>query len=209
MSEDPTSGEKRRKRPSVGRRRRQILDAALVVFLAEGYAAARMDDVAARAGVAKGTIYLHFTDKEELFRSLIQEEIGPVVAGSEAMVGAFEGPTRDLLKRLATGLQRQVLETHRADILRLVLSEAPRFPWLAEFYWREVVSKGVGLIRAVAARAVARGEFKSDALVRFPQLIVAPMLVTVIWKALFERFEPLDAGGMIESYLDILMRGLE
>jgi AcrR family transcriptional regulator len=185
------------------------LDAALVVFLAEGYTAARMDDVAARAGVAKGTIYLHFTDKEELFRSLIQEEIGPVVAGGESMAASFEGTTRDLLKRLAGILQREVLETHRADILRLVLSEAPRFPWLAEFYWREVVSKGVGLIRAVAARAVARGEFKSDTLVRFPQLIVAPMLVGVIWKALFERFEPLDSGAMIETYLDLLMRGLE
>jgi AcrR family transcriptional regulator len=209
MSDDPASAEKRRGRSSVSRRRRQILDAALIVFLAEGYTAARMDDVAARAGVAKGTIYLHFTDKEELFRSLIQEEIGPVVAGGESMAAYFEGSTRDLLKRLAGILQREVLETHRADILRLVLSEAPRFPWLAEFYWREVVSKGVGLIRAVAARAVARGEFKSDTLVRFPQLIVAPMLVGVIWKALFEPFEPLDAGAMIETYLDLLMRGLE
>ncbi|MFC7396588.1 TetR/AcrR family transcriptional regulator [Chelatococcus sp. GCM10030263] len=208
MNDDP-AGEKRRRRSSVSRRRRQILDAALVVFLAEGYTAARMDDVAARAGVAKGTIYLHFTDKEELFRSLIQEEIGPVVAGTEAMVGVFGGSTRDLLKRLATGLQKEVLETHRADILRLVLSEAPRFPWLAEFYWQEVVSKGIGVIRAVAARAVARGEFSSDALVRFPQLIVAPMLVAVIWKALFERFEPLEAGAMIETYLDLLLRGLE
>jgi AcrR family transcriptional regulator len=209
MNEDPASGEKGRKRSSVSRRRRQILDAALVVFLAEGYTAARMDDVAARAGVAKGTIYLHFTDKEELFRSLIQEEIGPVVAGGESMAASFEGSTRDLLKRLAGILQREVLETHRADILRLVLSEAPRFPWLAEFYWREVVSKAVGLLRAVATRAVARGEFKSDALVRFPQILVAPMLVAIMWKALFERFEPLDANAMIETYLDLLMRGLE
>ena len=209
MNEPPSPAKKRRDRSSASRRRRQILDAALVVFLAEGYTAARMDDVAARAGVAKGTIYLHFTDKEALFRSLIQEEIGPVVAGGASMAAAFEGSTRDLLRQLATVLQREVLETHRADILRLVLSEAPRFPWLAEFYWREVVSKGIGIIRAVAARAVARGEFKSDALVRFPQVIVAPMLVAVIWKALFERFEPLDANAMIETYLDLLMRGLE
>jgi len=209
MNEPSSSAKKRRDRSSASRRRRQILDAALVVFLAEGYTAARMDDVAARAGVAKGTIYLHFTDKEALFRSLIQEEIGPVVAGGESMAAAFEGSTRDLLRQLAGVLQRQILETHRADILRLVLSEAPRFPWLAEFYWREVVSKGMGVIRAVTIRAVARGEFKSDALVRFPQVIVAPMLVAVIWKALFEPFEPLDANAMIETYLDLLMRGLE
>lgn len=206
---DQVEGESgKRQRAGAGAKRQKILDAALVVFLAEGYVATRMDHVAARAGVAKGTIYVHFADKEALFRSLIHEEIGPVITSGAMLAAAFTGDTRTLLHSLATIMQRELLGTQRADILRLVISEAPRFPWLAEFYWQEVVQRGVTLIRAVAQRAIDRGELAADTLQRFPQMLVAPLLVSVIWQALFERFEPLDTDAFLNSYIDILMRGL-
>ncbi|MBS7698085.1 MULTISPECIES: TetR/AcrR family transcriptional regulator [unclassified Chelatococcus] len=199
---------RRGRRVSAGARRKKILEAALDVFLAEGYVATRMDHVAARAGVAKGTIYVHFADKEALFRSLIHEEIGPVIAGGATLAASFEGSTRELLQALATVMQRELLGTQRADILRLVISEAPRFPWLAEFYWQEVVSRGMALIRAVAARGVERGEITPDSLQRFPQIVVAPLLVSVIWQALFDTFEPLDTDAFLDSYINMMMRGL-
>lgn len=198
----------RPRRASADARRKKILEAALGVFLAEGYVATRMDQVAARAGVAKGTIYVHFEDKEALFRSLIHEEIGPVIASGTTLAESFAGDTRELLKGLARIMQRELLGTQRADILRLVISEAPRFPWLAEFYWHEVVERGMALIRAVAARGVARGELASDILQRFPQIVAAPLLVSVIWRSLFEPFEPLDTDGFLNNYIDILVRGL-
>ncbi|CAH1665906.1 TetR/AcrR family transcriptional regulator [Chelatococcus asaccharovorans] len=200
--------EGKRRRASADARRQKILEAALGVFLAEGYVATRMDQVAARAGVAKGTIYVHFADKEALFRSLIHEEIGPIIARGTTLAASFEGDTRDLLRALARVMQREVLGTQRADILRLVISEAPRFPWLAAFYWHEVVERIMALIRAIAARGVARGEISSTALQRFPQIVAAPLLVSVIWQALFEPFEPLDTEAFLDNYIDILMRGL-
>ncbi|CAH1667792.1 MULTISPECIES: TetR/AcrR family transcriptional regulator [unclassified Chelatococcus] len=208
MAEQGDGKEGGRRRASADARRKKILEAALSVFLAEGYVATRMDHVAARAGVAKGTIYVHFADKEALFRSLIHEEIGPVIASGATLAASFEGSTRDLLGALASVLQRELLGTQRADILRLVISEAPRFPWLAKFYWHEVVERGMALIRAVAARGVARGELASDTLQRFPQIVAAPLLVSVIWQSLFEPFEPLDTEAFLNSYIDMLMRGL-
>ncbi|MBX3536048.1 MAG: TetR/AcrR family transcriptional regulator [Chelatococcus sp.] len=208
MAEQGDGKEGGRRRASADARRKKILEAALSVFLAEGYVATRMDHVASRAGVAKGTIYVHFADKEALFRSLIHEEIGPVIASGATLAASFEGSTRDLLGALASVLQRELLGTQRADILRLVISEAPRFPWLAKFYWHEVVERGMALIRAVAARGVARGELASDTLQRFPQIIAAPLLVSVIWQSLFEPFEPLDTEAFLNSYIDMLMRGL-
>src|SRR5919202_1640814 len=86
---------------------------------------------------------------------------------------------------------------------------ASRFPALAEFYHREVVSRGMGLLREVAERAAARGEFQGDELARFPQLAIAPGLVAILWSWLFERFEPLDQEGLLDAHLAVLMRALK
>ena len=99
---------------------------------------------------------------------------------------------------------REILATRRKEIVRLVIAESGRFPELAEFYHREVVARGMALLRAVAERAVARGELSSDELVRFPQLVVAPGLVAFLWATLFERFEPLDAEAMFDAHMALL-----
>jgi AcrR family transcriptional regulator len=190
-------------------RRQAILAAALERFLAEGFAAATLEGIARQAGVAKGTIYLYFADKQALFRALVQDRISPVIGLAEAALPAFPGPTPALLRHLARTFVREVLLTERRQLLRLVVSEAPRFPWLAEIYWQEVVSRGLGLIRAIARRGQARGEFADDTLARFPQLLPAPLLVGFLWTTLFERFEPLDLEAFVERYLDILLQGLE
>jgi len=190
-------------------RRQAILEAALDQFLAEGFSATTLDGIARQAGVAKGTIYLYFADKEALFRALVQSMIGPVIGAAEAEAPRFAGPTPVLLRQLVLGLVRQVLRTDRKRLLRLVLTEAPRFPWLAEIYWQEVVSRAMQTIRGLARRAAERGELASDALERFPQLLPAPLLVGLLWSTLFERFEPLDLEAFAGTYVDLLLRGLE
>jgi AcrR family transcriptional regulator len=160
--------------------------------------------VAKRAGVAKGTIYLHFADKETLFQELIRRELGPVVAALDQASHA-EIPLRQVTGRLIEVFAREIFETRRKDVIRLVITEGPRFPKLAEFYYREVISRVMETIRAMLRRGFERGELKSDALVRYPQLLAAPGVVAVIWSGLFDRFEPLDVRAMMRAHFDVLL----
>ncbi|MBS0244241.1 MAG: TetR/AcrR family transcriptional regulator [Proteobacteria bacterium] len=194
-----------RRQQASGQKRAAILAAALDVFAANGYAAARLDDVAAKAGVAKGTIYLFFKDKEQLFEAIVLEAASPVLTALDAVAGREDLTLREFLSGLFAVFRAEVLGTRRKEIVRLVLAEGSRFPRIAEFYHREVVAKGLALIARVADRAVARGELKSDALKRFPQLVIAPLIVAVIWDGTFASVAPLDVEGLISAHLDILL----
>lgn len=183
-------------------RREAILAAALDEFSLRGFEAARLDDVAKRAGVAKGTIYLYFRDKESLFQELIRTMLTPVVGSIEAM-GEVEMPLRALAERIAEFFVCEVYETRRRDVIRLMMAEGPRFPNLAEFYYREVLSRIIAAMRTLLARAAARGEVPPG-LVEFPQIVAAPGLVAIIWSGLFERFEPLDVRAMMKTHLELI-----
>ena len=183
-------------------RREAILTAALDEFAARGFEAARLDDVAKRAGVAKGTIYLYFRDKESLFQELIRVMLAPLVTIIEGM-GAIDLPLTQLSERIVDLFVREVYETRRKDVIRLILSEGRRFPQIAEFYYREVLSRIIAAVRALLRRAAARGEVPPG-LVDFPQLIAAPGLIAVIWGGLFDRFEPLDVRAMMKTHVDLL-----
>lgn len=184
-------------------RREAILAAALDEFSAQGFAAARLDDVAGRAGVAKGTIYLHFKDKEQLFQELIRSALSPFVQTVEA-APSINMPFRAVAEMLAGRFVQEVLSTKRKNIIRLVIAEGRRFPKIAEFYYREVVSRAMTAMRQLVKAGVARGELRHDALQKFPQLIIAPALVAIIWDDLFERFEPLDPEAMLRAHFEIL-----
>jgi AcrR family transcriptional regulator len=204
-SRNSRAGRTRRGAPADRRaeRRQAILAAALAEFSARGFAAARLDDVAVRAGIAKGTIYLYFRDKETLFQELIRSEMGPVVGTLETAL-ALDLPVRAVAEQALDLFTREIYGTSRKDIIRLMMSEGPRFPKLAEFYYREVLSKILAAVRALLRRAKARGELRSDALIRFPQLIGAPGIVAIIWNGLFERHEPLDVRALMRAHLDLL-----
>jgi AcrR family transcriptional regulator len=192
--------------PRAGRRaqrRQAILAAALKEFSARGFAAARLDDVAVAAGIAKGTIYLYFRDKEALFQDLIRSEMSPVVATLETAL-AVDLPVRAVAERAVELFVREIYGTSRRDIIRLILSEGPRFPQLADFYYREVLSRIIAAVRALLRRALERGELRSDAIIRFPQLLGAPGIIAIIWSGLFERQEPLDVPGLMHAHLDLL-----
>jgi AcrR family transcriptional regulator len=184
-------------------RRQAIIDAGLDEFVARGFVATRLDDVAKRAGVAKGTIYLHFKDKEALFQELVRTALVPVI-GRLMVPPVPGGSARALLEAFAATFVREVVETRRGDIVRLIMAEGARFPSLAEFYYREVVERGMAGMRKLIEYGIARGEIHNEALVRFPQIVVAPAMVAVIWQGLFSNYAPLDAMAMLKIHIDLI-----
>jgi AcrR family transcriptional regulator len=184
-------------------RRGAIIEAAMDEFIARGFAATRLDDVAKRAGVAKGTIYLHFKDKEALFQELIRSALVPLISRL-AVPPPAGGSVRAALEGFAQTFAQEVVTTRRGDIVRLIVAEGPRFPSVADFYYREVVSRGMAGMRALIELGIARGEIRNEALARFPQIVVAPAIVAVIWQGLFGRHSPLDATEMLRVHLDLI-----
>ena len=170
-------------------RRQAIIEAALDEFIARGFTATRLDDVAKRAGVAKGTIYLHFKDKESMFEELIRTALVPLIGRLHAPP-PIGGSVRDAVESFASNFITEVVNTRRGDIVRLIVAEGPRFPTIADFYYREVVSRGLAGMRALIELAVARGEIRHKDLSRFPQILVAPAIVAVIWQSLFGKHAP-------------------
>jgi AcrR family transcriptional regulator len=185
-------------------RRGAIIEAAMDEFIARGFAATRLDDVARRAGVAKGTIYLHFKDKESMFEELIRTAIVPMISrlwGAPPQPGAS---VRDMVEGFAKTFIEEVATTRRGDLVRLIVAEGPRFPAVADFYYREVVSRGLAGMRALIELGINSGEIQHKNLARFPQIMVAPALIAVIWQSLFSRHAPLDALEMFRVHLDLI-----
>jgi AcrR family transcriptional regulator len=184
-------------------RRAAIVDAAMEEFVARGFAATRLDDIARRAGVAKGTIYLHFKDKESMFEELIRTALVPLIGRLHAPP-PIGGSVRDAVEGFVRTFIAEVASTTRGEIVRLIVAEGPRFPAIADFYYREVVSRGLAGMRALIEIGVARGEIAHKELARFPQILVAPALIAVIWQSLFSRHAPLDVTEMLRVHLDLI-----
>jgi AcrR family transcriptional regulator len=186
-------------------RRQAILEAAIGVFVTQGFAAAKLDDVAAQAGVAKGTIYLHFKDKQDLFEQMVQATVSPVIERLEALAKMPELSADVVLRSVFELFRTEVLGTARKDLLRLVMTEGPRFPAIAEFYHREVVSRGLKLMGGVLRRAGEKGELAAGGLAAYPQLVVAPLILAVVWDGLFGAIEPLDVKGLLDVHRRLLL----
>lgn len=145
-------------------RRAAIVAAGLEEFTAKGFAATRLDDVARRAGVAKGTIYLHFKDKDALFQELVRTALGPLIVRiSNPPIGVGGGSARAAMEALAETFAREVIGTRRADIVRMIIAEGTRFPQLAEFYYREVIAHGIAGMGKLIEYGIARRNPQSQA----------------------------------------------
>ncbi|MGK9055435.1 TetR/AcrR family transcriptional regulator [Neorhizobium sp. CSC1952] len=196
--------ERKREKRDPQQRRAEILAAAFACFAERGFAATRMEDVAARAGIAKGTVYLHFPDKERLFTELVSGIATPILGEIDGLVRNEAVPARFAISMFYTLFRREVLETERRHLLRLILAEGPMFPAVTEFYHREIISRGLGVLRILMKRAADRGELRNPALAEMPQIVVSPALMTIIWTTLFERYEHLDTQKLFETFLDTL-----
>jgi AcrR family transcriptional regulator len=185
-------------------RRAAILEAALNEFCERGFAATRVEDVARRADVAKGTIYLWFKDKQALFQELIRAKLGQHVLRLEAARPRSGQSIRATIEAILRSLIEELQAARIADLLRLMIAESGRFPELAEFYYREVLERAMSAIERLAQEGRENGELAGDALIRFPQLIGAPVALTLVWSILFERLAPLDRAGLLQAYLDLV-----
>ena len=200
---------------SSSRRRRkearppEIVRAALEEFAEKGFAAAKLDDVARRARISKGTIYLYFADKEALFDAVVRETLSPVLDRVESLGQNPPGRVEDLLCHLIATVYREVVATERRQIIRMMVAESGRFPHLAEFYHREMVSRGKALLRAVVAHGVATGEFREGPAARHPEVLLGPAIMAALWKMLFDRLDPLDLDGFMAAHLDVVLNGLK
>jgi len=188
-------------------RREAILEAALDVFGASGFAAARLDDVAAKAGVAKGTLYLYFPNKQALFEELIRGLVLPLL--DEVAAAADTLPPNRLFEHFFEIFEREILGTRRRLVLRLLICEGHRFPAIAEFYYSHVVQRGLKILRNAARRARSSHGRKTAVLESFPQLIVAPLIVSIVWDGLFGRIDPLDTAGLLKAHRQVLAALLE
>jgi AcrR family transcriptional regulator len=189
------------------RTRRAIAVAALDTFLERGFSATRMIDVSQRAGVAKGTLYLYFTDKEALFEGVLTEVIAAPIASVRETEPAPGESVHSFLRRVVVPLMRDFENSRRADVARLVIAEGAHFPALAATYRRLALDPVHLMIRRLGQIAVERGEISSDALVRFPLLMLAPGLAATAWNGLFGIREPVDTGAVFAAWVDLVFRG--
>lgn len=191
-------------------RPQELLAAAMDLFVERGFASTRLEDVAKRAGVSKGTLYLYFENKEELFKAVVRNSIVPAIGEAELSFAGFEGHSADLLKNLIHSWWQRIGATKASGIVKLVMAEAGNFPELAQFYQDEVVARGTSLIRGLLERAIERGEFRQVDVVQATQMMVAPMLMLITWK---HSVAPCDRGDLdplafLNTFLDMVLYGL-
>ncbi len=190
-------------------RQQAILTAALDTFSENGFAATRLEDVARRAGVAKGTLYLYFPDKEALFETMLKSFAAPALARLASLAADENLTLAEALDHFIAFVQTQVLGTPREKVIRLIVAEGPRFPRLAKFYYDEVISKALVSLRAIFQRAERHGMRPAAAFARYPQLFFAPVLMSILWRGLFAEYEPLDVAGMLSAYRDLFRENVE
>src|SRR5216684_2763171 len=188
----------------------EIIHAALEVFAERGFAATKLADVARKAGVTKGTIYLYFENKEALFKALIRETIVPVIAQGEALAKSFTGTARDLFEKLVRDYWRLVGETALAGIPRLMIAEAGNFPELARFYYEEVVTRGHRLMSGVLERGIKAGEFRKVDLAVATKLAMSPLMHAVVARKAFSACMPegFDVASYLDTHIDLYLHGI-
>jgi AcrR family transcriptional regulator len=188
----------------------ELMDAALELFVEKGFAATRLDDVAKRAGVSKGTLYLYFDSKEDLLKAVVREGYVARIADAEAYARAFTGASADLLREIMGMWWDKVGATPMAGITKLMIAEAGNFPDLARFYHDEVMHRGMGLFAYALERGMASGEFRRVNVDHATRLCCAPVVMTMIWRhslGLCTQDE-LVPEAYLATHLDVLLRGL-
>ena len=187
----------------------ELIDAAIEVFAEKGFAAARLEDVARRAGVGKGTAYLYFPNKEALFKAAIRAVVVARIEMGERDVEAWHGSTEDLLRQVLE-YWREVICSRQGGLLKLIVAEAGNFPDLAAWYHAEVAERGHRVLTAVLRRGVERGEFRAMDIEATADVIACPMAFRAIWTQSLGRCEamPVSDERFYETYFALLLAGL-
>jgi len=188
----------------------EILAAALAEFVEHGYAATKLEDVARRAGVTKGTLYLYFESKEALFKAVVRETIVPLLTAAERMVDDHAGTPEELLRRLVLEWWKSLDASQLAGIPKLVMSEASNFPELAQFWFDEVVQRGRQIFAGVLRRGIDGGAFRKVDVDLAVRTVLAPVLMAAVWRHSFEACERerFAVEPYLEASIGIYLRGI-
>jgi len=188
----------------------ELVAAALEVFVERGYEGTTLADVARRAGVTKGTIYLYFENKEALFKAVVRQTIVPVIAQGEALARSFTGSARDLLEQLVREYWRLVGETALAGIPKLMMAEAATFPELTRFYYDEVVARGHRLMAGVIERGVKNGEFRPVDVMLAAKLAMSPLMHATVVRRAFASCMPegFNVQAYLDTHIDLYLHGI-
>ncbi len=191
-------------------RPQELVAAALDLFVERGYAATRLEDVAAAAGVSKGTVYLYFANKKELFKTVVRENLVPALVRGTDLVDSYEGSTPELLRELLRGWWGLIGATPVAGLTKLIMAESANFPDIARFYHEEVMVPGDELFARVLARGVARGEFRALPANPTTTLICAPLVFLMLWQRAFRIGSDVDIDpeAFLDNLLQVLLFGL-
>ncbi|MGB4344896.1 MAG: TetR/AcrR family transcriptional regulator [Burkholderiaceae bacterium] len=189
----------------------ELLAAALDLFVQRGYAATRLDDVAACAGVSKGTLYLYFENKEELFKAVVREHLVSVLAEAETYFEQFTGTSTELLRTFILGWWERIGETKLSGITKLMMAESGNFPDVARFYHEEVISRSNALIIRMLERGIRNGEFRPIDTAHANLVIVAPVIALMMWKHSFAScgLQAISAPDYLNCFLDLITHGLQ
>jgi AcrR family transcriptional regulator len=191
-------------------RPQEVLAAALDLFVERGFASTRLEDVARQAGVSKGTLYLYFANKEELFKAVVRESIVPIIGEAEDTIAHFDGPSDELMRKVIFGWWQRSGECKTSGIPKLIMAEAGNFPDIASFYKEEVIDRGSKMIASMLERAVARGDFRPLDVAAMTQVLIAPMLMLMTWKHSIGPCDhaDLDPQAFLNNFLDMALHGL-
>jgi AcrR family transcriptional regulator len=204
----PTRQRRKEARPQ------ELLEAALALFVEKGFAATRAEEVAQRAGVSKGTLYLYYPSKEELFKAVVRQNLGALIAEGKEAVAQFEGATGDLLVHLMMTWWQRVGSTQASGIHKIVIAEVRNFPDLAQFYADEVIQPADELFCSAIERGVTRGEFRAVPLHEAAHALMAPMIFLALHRhsvgaCPVQGCGTMDPEAMLRTHLDLVLRGLE
>lgn len=191
-------------------RPQELLAAALDLFVERGYAATRLEDVAARAGVSKGTLYLYFTNKEELFKAVVRENVVPVLGEAEDIMDRHEGDSASLFRNMIFIWWERIGNTKLSGITKLLMAESNNFPEVTQFYYEEVISRGNAMIACMLERGVQRGEFRQFDIPQAVNLVCAPMVMLMVWKHSFSacHAEPISPQDYLNTFIDLFLHGI-
>ena len=202
MSQQPRYQRRKQDRPQ------EITDAALAAFAEKGYAATRVDDVAKRAGVSKGLLYLYFKTKEELFKAVIRSFVVPRIDALTEIIESSELSSEEFLRGPFLDFVKTLPGSPISVVIRLMIAEGPKHPDLVQFYWDNVVSRGLGAIGELLQRGVQTGEFRKSAVTEQPHLFIMPVLFSIIFNLLFDK-QSIDTDRLIETQIDLLITHLK
>ncbi|MBK1681881.1 TetR/AcrR family transcriptional regulator [Rhodocyclus tenuis] len=186
----------------------ELAAAALELFVERGFAATRLDDVAASAGVSKGTLYLYFNSKEALFKAVVQEAIVPELIAAEQFMANHRGSAAEVLRELTFFWWRHSGATRLAGVPKLMIAESGNFPELAKYYHDHVMMRGRALLGAVLARGIESGEFRRVDLETAIDLIIAPVMMLHVWRySVCAHEREIDAEAYLTMHCDMIIRG--